>query len=398
MSVATADRPVIVRVRPKKKGWYARWLATFGLNSFMVSVLVHIFFGVIAVYLVVEHIQKKHVTFNPTPPPNPQVEVELKNKVIKRDNAASAPPDFKVITTTELSPIVMPDIPVPPPTDEVSPSPMSGVGLEGFTGHGTGPGDKGGEPYKPYGVPIDGNGLVGNLYDLKQTPDGQPTDIAETATEKSIGPDTTDPSYPNNPPTQAQLSFLGHFVTSWDASLLNSSYYKSDVSLSLSQVCIPDVHSSEATVAFHVQDKVVARRWIAVYQAKIVPPETGNYRFIGFGDDFLVVNVDGRNVLDGSYDGEMLDRSANGSDRGGPSWVGDKPLRCGQWVQMQAGLAVDFKLLIGEGPGGSSGFVVLVQKQGDNSPSVFQIGDNPIPVTSMNMPMPQKTMQFSIGQ
>jgi hypothetical protein len=398
MSVATADRPVTVKVRPKKKGWYARWLATFGMNSFMVSVLVHIFFGVIAAYLVVEHFGKKHITFNPTPPPSPQVEVEHKMQVSKRNNAASAPPDLKRITTTDLSPIVMPDIPVPPPTDDASPSPMSGVGVDGFMGSGNGGGGNGnGGGGSPYGAP-DGDGLVGNLYDLKQTPDGQPTDIAETATEKSIGPDTTDPSYPNNPPTQAQLSFLGHFVTSWDTSLLDSSYYKSDVSLSLSQVCIPDVHSSEATISFHVQDKVVARRWIAVYEAKIVPPETGNYRFIGFGDDFLVVNVDGKNVLDGSFDGETVDRSANGGDSVGASWVASQPLRCGQWVQMQAGLAVDFKLLIGEGPGGASGFVVLVQKQGDDSPSVFQIGDNPLPVPNMNMPMPQKTMQFSIGQ
>ncbi len=388
-----------VRAQKSKTGWYARWLAALGLNSLLLSILGHILFAVVAAYLVVWHFQKKHIDFHATEPPSPQAAVEHKIQVSKRNNQASAPPDLKRITTTELSPITLPDVPVPTDTDEPSQSEMSGIGVEGF-GSGVGSGGNGGGNgggMTLYGAP-GGAGLIGNLYDLKQTMDGQPTDMAENEVESGGREDSTDPNYQNSPQTKAQIAFLSHFVTDWNMGDLDT-YYKSDQSLSLAQLAIPEHPSNEATVDFHVADKVRARRWIAVYSAKILPPEAGTYRFIGFGDDFLVVNIDGKNVLDASYPIERVDPSADTSENVGQAWAGQS-LVCGQWFQMQAGIASTIQILIGEGPGGASGFVLMIQPQGDGSSPgdypIFQVGDMDVP--EMNIPnFTRKKLLFQLS-
>ncbi len=277
--------------------------------------------------------------------------------------------------------------------NHISQQAAQGTGLSNGAGSGlTGMGSA-------YGDAGTGVGLAGSLYDLKQTPDGQPTDMAENATEKSIGANVVDPGFGSSPQAAAQISFLTNFVKQWNMSDLDGHYYKSDQTLNLAQVCIPDVLSQEATIAFHVQDKVVARRWIAVYRGKIIPPENGNYRFIGLGDDFLVVNIDGKNVLDGSFQSERIDPSADVNEDVGQGWS-SLPLACGQWVHMRAGVASDMQILIGEGPGGASGFVLMVQKQGDNSSPgdfpVFQIGRKPLPIPDMNMTMGSRTILFKM--
>jgi hypothetical protein len=60
-----------------------------------------------------------------------------------------------------------------------------------------------------------------------------------------------------------------------------------------------------------------------------------------------------------------------------------QPLKCGKWIQLDPTQPVDMQVLIGEGPGGSSGFLLMVQKKGDDSTKgdypIFQVQDSPIP-------------------
>ncbi len=103
-------------------------------------------------------------------------------ELAKRNNVESAPPDLKRIVTTDITPITLPDVPVTPKTDETEPTEMAGEGDVGNGmggGNGSG-GNGGGSP--EFGVP-DGTGLVGTFYDMKQTPDLKPTDIAATGNE-----------------------------------------------------------------------------------------------------------------------------------------------------------------------------------------------------------------------
>jgi hypothetical protein len=205
----------------------------------------------------------------------------------------------------------------------------SAIGEGNGNGNGGGGGSGGGMTF--YGAP-DGGGLRGSFYDLKQTPGGNATDIAENDTEKQIGPDSCDSNFLNNANTQNQLKFLSKFIHSWDPSLLDG-YYKASGNLFLSQICIPSGPSSKATIAYHVENKVVARRWIAIYHATIIPPESGTFRFIGGADDFMVVRIGDQNVLDASITSEMVDPKARtGDDVGG--------FVAGPWFHLEQGTPV----------------------------------------------------------
>ncbi len=225
-----------------------------------------------------------------------------------------------------------------------------------------------------------GNGaqFVGHLYDLKQTPDRKPTDIMPDGSGAKNG-----------------LNFLQSFVKDWNMDTL-AKYYQAPGTLYASQICIRERHSDESTKAFGVDGIVDPKRWIIVYDATVTPPENGTFRFVGWADDFLVVRWNGANVLDASYNGEQVDPSANASDAEGGS--SNKSLRYGKWIQMEAGTPVPMKVLIGEGPGGYSGFILMIQKQGDDSPSgdypLFQLQDAKIPDFGGDFTFTKKKMLF----
>jgi hypothetical protein len=206
-----------------------------------------------------------------------------------------------------------------------------------------------------------GQELVGQLYDLKQTPGRKATEFA-------------DPSDDHNGTTWNGLDFLRSFVKDWDLSTLDR-FYKAPITLYATQIFIPERRSEESTKAFGVSDVVQAKRWVIVYNAKVTAPETGTFRFVGWADDFMVVRWNGDNVLDACYAGELLDPSARTDSAANRVH--------GKWIDMEAGVPVPLQILIGEGPGGFSGFLLSVQKKGAESTTgddpVFQLADGPIP-------------------
>jgi len=247
-----------------------------------------------------------------------------------------------------------------------------------------------------YGAAGNGTGFVGVLYDLKQTPDKKPTNIANTQAELRQGKAL---NWRKSPATQNGLKALRTFVKTWDTSLL-ANYYQAPTPLFATQICIPLTESINAPKAFHVEGTVAPMRWIVIYHAWVIPPESGQFRFIGFADDFMVVRVGGQNVLDASWNGEELAPEANVKEAVGLG-VERQPLKCGKWIQMEAGTPVDMQVLIGEGPGGHSGFLLMVQKQGVATPQgdypVFQLQDSPIPDLDKTFHFSKKKMVFQLS-
>lgn len=362
--------------KPIKKRW---WILLFGEHTLLVSILFHVLFLSITTYIVVEHFQKKHNNFQAAGPAPPSQQ-EHKVQVQKKNDVASAPPDLKRITTTDISPITLPDVPQIPKTEETTVTSLNGV--DGTIGQAMGEGQGGGGSggagggMTLYGAPGVG-GFVGTLYDLKQTPDRQPTDIGENEVERT---GSLDPKWQSSPATRKGLEVLRSFIKTWDMSLLDS-YYKAPDTLHATQIFIPVTPSENAPKAFHVEDKVHPFRWIIVYSAKIIPHETGDFRFIGFADDFMAVRVGGQNVLDASWPGEELDSAADTNEDVGRGVEG-QPLHCGKWIQMAEGTPLDMQVLIGEGPGGFSGFFLMVQKKGADTSvgdyPAFQLQDAPL--------------------
>jgi hypothetical protein len=147
--------------------------------------------------------------------------------------------------------------------------------------------------------------------------------------------------------------------------------------------------------------------WVAHYHAKVMAPQEGEYRFVGFGDDLMEVKINGAYVLDAGW--VSLSRKADlhqalpnawsqwytkaGEDRKseqpgmGPS---NGLLKMGPTFHMDAAEPVDMDVLIGD-QGGEVAFFLLIEKVGntyetlpDGTPKLpfFQIGAKGAPTFS----------------
>ncbi len=205
---------------------------------------------------------------------------------------------------------VMTDIEIPTPLtipDSNSALKLQGVLPFGRPGGGGKMGD-GGEG--------DGRGnlkgmLQGVFYDLKQTKDKRPTEVASV--------------------TNRILPILKDFAkSSWARQYNNDGsvhytafdkYYCSSTRLWNSCIYICSIDAERAPEAFQCQNEVKGRGWVCIYSGNVVAPFTGKFRFIGTGDDILMVRFNKEIVLDygwhsatlGSYLDDDLRKSMAGN-------------------------------------------------------------------------------------
>ncbi|MGB8353250.1 MAG: SAM domain-containing protein [Chthoniobacteraceae bacterium] len=260
----------------------------FGGRFLIISILAHILFGVGATYYVVQTIAaKRKLTFHGGPPsPNPsQRAIEHKVQMAKKQNTMSAPVPSKRVVTTGLSKIALPEMPAMPDMNNAASTKMIGTGGLGVgmapsigvmgSSDGTGGGTV---PFFGFRT---GNGFKGSFYDLKQTSGRGPTPI-------------------NN--IEKFVHELDRFLQGgWNESFLDR-YFKAPAPLYATQIFVPVLDSVNAPKAFGVEKDVKPALWIALYKVKISPPETGVYHFVGGGDNILIVRLDGKTVLDRSWD------------------------------------------------------------------------------------------------
>ncbi|MBQ7730526.1 MAG: hypothetical protein IJT68_01675 [Lentisphaeria bacterium] len=141
--------------------------------------------------------------------------------------------------------------------------------------------------------------LQGVFYDLKQTWNRQPS--------KDFSDVTSDGEYveENLSPT---LKVVQSFVNgTWQKSIdingrvnysaLNA-YYSPTNKIWISSFYIGDTSSKTAPQAFGCPDDVKPNCWICIYSGYVVAPFSGKFRFVGFGDDFLVVRINRDIVFD----------------------------------------------------------------------------------------------------
>ncbi|MBK1881131.1 hypothetical protein JIN85_01825 [Luteolibacter pohnpeiensis] len=164
---------------------------------------------------------------------------------------------------------------------------MGGAGSGGGlgNGHGKGVGDGmgiglgGGGSINPFGMTDpNANALVGTFYDLKQTPEREPTNITDDETKEVVR----------------------KFVDNWNLRYL-SKYYKASNTLYQTKIYIPAMDAGEAPKAFNCANEVQPSRWVVVYSGNVIAPKTGKFRFVGAGDDIMVVRFNKKNVFDWGY-------------------------------------------------------------------------------------------------
>lgn len=162
---------------------------------------------------------------------------------------------------------------------------------KGF-GSGMGPGlGGGGGTVNPFGIVSPGAaGLIGTFYDLKQDPKRRPTSLGEKTSWSEIMEGTRD--------------IIHGFVSrGWNERTFEASYYKSPQKLVQTKIYLPQMSADDAPKAFNCEKEVSGSRWVVIYRGVVKPPHTGRFRFVGAGDDIVVVRFNNRNVFDYGYEG-----------------------------------------------------------------------------------------------
>lgn len=277
----------------------------------------------------------------------------------KRNKLNQSTPKSRLVSISLSSSISLPDLPpdtldMPDASSALGNSMKLGSGGFGSAGAGGGFGSgmgsgavKGMVAMTLFGK-LGGEGMPGVFYDMKQTPDRVPTALADLA---------SDADFANVINTAAGKKFSGKGL---------DQFFHSTQKMSFTYLLIPYMAATEGPKAFKVENEVQPRAWMVHYTADVRPPAPGEYRFVGMFDDALIVYVNGKPVLDGSwysivdYGGKQKTEGIR-QDFGGPVLPGTGNRKCyaGKWVKMDGLTHID--IVVGERPGGRVGGLLLVQ-------------------------------------
>ncbi len=109
-----------------------------------------------------------------------------------------------------------------------------------------------------------------------------------------IGPDHKS----TNINVQTYTQFIADFIRNgWNESDFTP-YYKASKKLYTSAIWIPTTHSENTAAEMHLENELTPTLWIGWYRAQVTAPKSGKFHFVGFGDDTLVVAINGKVVFD----------------------------------------------------------------------------------------------------
>jgi hypothetical protein len=108
---------------------------------------------------------------------------------------------------------------------------------------------------------------------------------------------------------------------------------------------------------------------VVYYKGQVSPPEDGNYRFVAYADDVIVVAVNGKTVLVGGRpDATKNLKMWTSPEQGAKIGAANGTLHYGDWISLKKDEPVDLDVLVGERPGGSFCAFLLYEKQGAEYP------------------------------
>lgn len=203
---------------------------------------------------------------------------------------------------------------------------------------------------------IRSNVLTGYLYDLKQTDKRRHSEMWGTGK----------PEMDQQAEKQENGRYVGtiqKFIKNdWNPDVLKG-YYRSKNSLGISQFFIPYIDASQAPRAFGLEKEVKPKRWVIHYKGAISPPKTGVYRFVGFGDDVLVVRFKQEVILDASLRKTYVPAARKEEKLKSTSTDRKAPMVAGIWVRMEKGTQYPLEVLLGELPGGRFCSFLFIQEK-----------------------------------
>ena len=227
------------------------------------------------------------------------------------------------------------------------------------------------------------NALEGTLYDLKFGPTG-----------RALGGEQAERI------AQIQKAFET-MDRNWGGAkaMLDSRYRQAELKLYASNIFIPPRNAAEATKAFDCEKEIQAPGWLAYYEGSFAPPTSGKYRFVGLGDDIMVVAVGGKTVLSTfwpnsrlnvtRFEPDWLPKNAGKTDGQGMKFPPHNGGRyAGEWLELRKGQAYRIQVAFGESYGGLFSAALLIEQQGVSYPSAGR--DTQLPVFMLEAMTPEE--------
>ena len=192
-----------------------------------------------------------------------------------------------------------------------------------------------------------GNDFEGTFYSLQYDRRGKKTSI-------------DDPEY---------MSTIRRFVElGWNPYVF-APYYRAPQKLYTTHLFIPTISSEFGPSHFGIPagpnfDPIL---WCVHYKGKIMRKEGGRYRFWGFGDDVLLVRVNGEVVFNGSWGNdrqEFCEWERHPEDY--KYYMGHAQAAVGKWFELEPGVPVEMEVLIGEIPGGFFCAYLVVEDEAED--------------------------------
>lgn len=208
------------------------------------------------------------------------------------------------------------------------------------------------------------SGLTGVYYDCRRTPAGQ----VDAEWEKYAR--MSDTSGWGGEFGNGYLRFCeklfdrsGRMVSS-----LQEKMYRAPKQLSNYVILMPVLPSDRAPAAFGV-DRVPGRQaWVVQYQARLKPESGSRFRFVGGGDELLIVRVNGRLVLDATWQGIPWQTENRNPTNWKPKETFNGPYsdrwKTGEWFTVNG--SFDLEITVGEGWGGAFAGVLTIEESDKN--------------------------------
>ncbi len=307
-------------------------------SGFVISLIVHAAaFFLAGIFVVFTVVNKPEPEFLP-PPPIERPKMKLKKPKVKVKKSSQPKPSSRIVAKVKSR--EMPEIQLPD---------LMGTG-EGLLGGGTGIGDEVLDlpdinSIRLMGTAMSsGSDFVGTYYDFNRRQDGSPYSM------------DTD-SYASH--------MLQFFTSDWNTHLINKFYHSSQKRYA-SCFMVPSIPSDLGPEAFG-EPQAAGYCWGILYKGKLVHKTDIKFRFWGFGDDVLMVRVDGKMVLAASWPGSSVQEGCGWSSRAPESglyMLGAQPAQVGDWITLEGGVPKEMEVFIGESPGGIFCAQLLVQVEG----------------------------------
>ena len=198
--------------------------------------------------------------------------------------------------------------------------------------------------------------LIGVIIDFKSNPDGSPNPNYSVGNE-------------NHYWQAAKALVDGDFGPN-----VIAKYFSPDKRVALNHVFIEKQNAGNGPKAFGVDDVMKPSGFVVYYSGKIRATEKARYRFVGYFDDFMLIRLNKKVILEDNWGHKSQGKAMHvtgwaSSDPENGKWPSIQgmasPLTIGDWWDAEPGKEYFLEVIVGERPGGAIGGSLFIQKEGD---------------------------------